>query len=94
MISDNYSYLPIVINKNYPLSRDDLFNKIIENDIFPRKYFYPLITDFSVYKTYVSNTPNASKLANQIMCLPIYPNLSNQTIIKILEIITLLKTLD
>lgn len=93
-ISDNYSYLPIVINKKYPISRDDLFNKIIENNIFPRKYFYPLITDFSVYKTYANYTPNASKLADQIMCLPIYPNLSNQTVIKILEIITLLETLD
>lgn len=87
-ISDNYSYLPIVINKNYPLSRDDLFNKIIENDIFPRKYFYPLITDFKAYKKYKSYTPNSRNLSKCVLCLPIYPNLEEENI---KEIICLIK---
>lgn len=86
-ISDNYSYLPIVINKNYPLSRDDLFNKIIENDIFPRKYFYPLITDFSIYEDFKGNTPRAKELSDSVICIPIYPNIPHEIVLKVLNII-------
>lgn len=86
-ISDNYSYLPIIVNQSYPLSRDALFNKLAENNIISRKYFYPLITDFSVYKKYSNNTENAKNLSESVVCLPIYPSLSYDDIMKIIDII-------
>ena len=76
MEKDNYSYFPIVISAPYPLSRDELFEKLKENNIFARKYFYPLMSDLSVYQQFKSDTPNAKKLSEQVLCLPMYPALS------------------
>ena len=73
---DNYSYFPIVVSKDYPLSRDELFNKLKDHNIFARKYFYPLMTELSVYKKFDSNTPNAKELSEQVLCLPMYPTLT------------------
>ena len=75
MEKDNYSYFPIVISAPYPLSRDELFEKLKENNIFSRKYFYPLMTELSVYQQFKSETPNAKKLSEQVLCLPMYPTL-------------------
>ena len=76
----NYSYFPILVEEDYPLSRDALYQKLRENNIFVRRYFYPLISDFSMYRKFPSaeehNIPIAKKLANQVICLPIYPNLA------------------
>lgn len=85
---DNYSYFPIVISKPYPLSRDELFNKLKEHSIFARKYFYPLMTELNVYKKFDSDTPNAKKLSEQVLCLPMYPTLTieqTQIIFNIIE---------
>lgn len=76
MEKDNYSYFPIVISAPYPLSRDELFEKLKENNIFSRKYFYPLMTELSVYQQFKSETPNAKQLSEQVLCLPMYPALS------------------
>lgn len=84
---DNYSYFPIVISKPYPLSRDELFEKLKENKIFSRKYFYPLMTELSIYKKFSSNTPNAKKLSEQVICLPMYPILKNEEIQHIINVI-------
>jgi len=73
----NYSYFPILIQADYPLSRDELFQKMRDAGIFARRYFYPLISEFPMYRSMPSaaqsNLPVANKAADQVICLPIYP---------------------
>jgi dTDP-4-amino-4,6-dideoxygalactose transaminase len=75
----NYSYFPILVDQPYPLSRDQLYLKLKEQGIFARRYFYPLISDFPMYRGLPSaspdNLPVASAAAAQVICLPIYPAL-------------------
>jgi dTDP-4-amino-4,6-dideoxygalactose transaminase len=75
-----YPYFPIFIDETeYGMSRDDLYDKLKCNNIYGRRYFYPLISDFPAYRGLYSskrdNLPVASKLADQVICLPIYPDL-------------------
>lgn len=89
----NYSYFPILIKSDYPLSRDELCDKLKRNNIFPRKYFYPLISDFPMYRSLSSanknNLPIASQISLEILCLPIYPSLPIENVMEIIEIIAL-----
>lgn len=84
---DNYSYFPIIISEPYSLSRDELFDKLKEHNIFARKYFYPLMTELDVYKKFSSTTPIAKKLSEMVLCLPIYPTLETQEIYRIINVI-------
>lgn len=88
----NYAYFPIRVNTaEYGISRDDLYLKMQEHDIFGRRYFYPLISDFPTYKGMPSakadNLPVATQVAKEIICLPIYPHLEESEIRKICDII-------
>lgn len=75
----NYSYFPILVEAGYRISRDDLYHQLKERAIHPRRYFYPLISDFPMYRGLPSahreNLPVATVAAQQILCLPIYPDL-------------------
>lgn len=88
----NYSYFPILVNKDYPLSRDELYWKFRNNSILARRYFYPLISEFPMYRGLPSATmaylPIALHISRQILCLPIYPDLSKE---KQLEVINIIK---
>jgi len=81
-VKHNYSYFPIFINNDYPMSRDELFRKLKDHNIFGRRYFYPLISEFSMYNKLESAHPNrlpiAFNTASEVICLPIYPELSEQ----------------
>jgi dTDP-4-amino-4,6-dideoxygalactose transaminase len=87
----NYAYFPILVRPDYPLSRDALYQKLQDNGIYARRYFYPLISDFPMYRGMPSaahaNLPVARKMAEQVICLPIYPGLSNEQVDFILELI-------
>jgi dTDP-4-amino-4,6-dideoxygalactose transaminase len=87
----NYSYFPILVKPEYPLSRDELYQKLRDNGIYARRYFYPLISDFPMYRGLPSaapcNLPVAKKAANEVICLPIYPNLNNNDQNHIIETI-------
>ena len=76
----NYAYFPILVGVDYPLSRDGLHQKLKEHGIVTRRYFYPLITDFPMYRGVQSmhrdNLPVATAAAQKVICLPIYPALS------------------
>lgn len=92
----NYAYFPIFVNeKEYGMSRDALYEKMKQNNIYGRRYFYPLISDFSMYKGLESsaknNLPVAHKIANEVICLPIYPDLNISNVIKIIDIIQQMK---
>jgi len=87
-----YPYYPILINaKEYGMSRDDLYYKLQSYDIFGRRYFYPLISDFPTYRSLPSamadNIPIATRVAKEVICLPIYPTLSKEEVGKICDII-------
>jgi dTDP-4-amino-4,6-dideoxygalactose transaminase len=87
----NYSYFPIMVGTEYGMSRDELYTKLRSEGIYGRRYFYPLITDFSMYRSLPSaarsNLPNAAKAASEVICLPIYPTLDEDTQKKIISII-------
>jgi dTDP-4-amino-4,6-dideoxygalactose transaminase len=88
----NYAYFPIMVEENYPLTRDELYFKLRENNIFGRRYFYPLISDFPMYRSIRSaspdNLPVAYKAAQQVICLPIYPGLTVQDQNRIIQLIS------
>ena len=75
----NYSYFPILVDAAYRMSRDDLYQALKDRGIHPRRYFYPLISEFPMYRGLPSatrdNLPAASQAAQQVLCLPIYPDL-------------------
>jgi dTDP-4-amino-4,6-dideoxygalactose transaminase len=87
----NYAYFPVLVQADYPLSRDQLFEKLRASDIYVRRYFYPLISDFPMYQglpsAAQSNLPVASKSANEVICLPIYPDLSNEQLDCVIKLI-------
>jgi dTDP-4-amino-4,6-dideoxygalactose transaminase len=91
-LQPNYPYFPIFIDKEeYGKSRDQLYDFLKTQNIFTRRYFYPLISHLSTYKGLPSalpiNLPIAEKAAQQVLCLPIYPDLGNDTIEYICKII-------
>ena len=91
IIRQNYSYFPIFIDDEYPVSRDELYFKLRDNKIFARRYFYPLISDFPTYRGLSSaqaeNLPVANRVSNEIICLPIYAELAISSVKEISSII-------
>jgi dTDP-4-amino-4,6-dideoxygalactose transaminase len=89
----NHSYFPILIDDDFPLTRDTLYKKLKDHGINGRRYFYPLISDFSMYRGMPSaskeNLPIATNASARVLCLPIYPNLEDAEIEKIIELIRL-----
>lgn len=89
-VKHNYSYFPIVIDENKLFStRDEIYENLKKYNVFTRKYFYPLVTDFECYKgKYEDNhIINAKKVAENILTLPIYGELTESDAIKIVNII-------
>jgi dTDP-4-amino-4,6-dideoxygalactose transaminase len=91
-ITQGYSYFPIFVDEDlYGISRDALYEKLKDNNIFARRYFYPLISDFEPYRDLVSakteNLPVATKAAKQVLCLPIFVELNEDSIIQICSIV-------
>ncbi|MDY7537136.1 DegT/DnrJ/EryC1/StrS family aminotransferase [Undibacterium sp. RTI2.1] len=87
----NYSYFPILVQQDYPLKRDELYQKLRDSGIYARRYFYPLISEFPMYRSIPSalhtNLPVASKAASEVICLPIYPDLNLSQIERIIDLI-------
>ena len=87
----NFSYFPILVRPDYPISRDDLYNKMKATGVHPRRYFYPLITEFNMYRDLPSANPEllpvAKKTADQILCLPIFPDLDGGSIARIIDLL-------
>lgn len=91
-VKHNYSYFPIFVDeKKYGMSRDQLYMKMRDAKVLGRRYFYPLISEFSTYRGLESsspqNLPNAHKMANTVICLPMHHALSQADIQKILDVI-------
>lgn len=87
----NYSYFPIFVDAEYRMSRDDLYIKLREEGIYARRYFYPLISEFPMYRGITSarreNLPVATYASAQVICLPIYPDLPMEIVDKVCSFI-------
>ena len=91
-IAHNYAYFPILIDASrHGKTRDDVYELLKKKNIFSRRYFYPLISDFPTYRGLQSsrkeNLPIASKVSDQVLCLPIYPGIDEKTIDQICNLI-------
>lgn len=91
-VRHNYSYFPIFIDeKKYGISRDSLYEKMKANNVLGRRYFYPLISEFSMYRGLESssseNLPNAHKMANSVICLPMHHELSEEDVERTINLI-------
>lgn len=87
--NNNYAYLPILVTEKCSMNRDEIYNRLRENNIFSRKYFYPLTSEQLCFKNKYKNIelPNAQKLSKQILVLPLYSGIEYETIDRITEII-------
>ena len=91
-VKHNYSYFPIFVDaEKYGMTRDELYFKMKEHDVFGRRYFYPLISTFSTYRGLESAKPellpNAHKMADTVICLPMHHTLGEEDIERILNLI-------
>jgi dTDP-4-amino-4,6-dideoxygalactose transaminase len=91
-VKHNYSYFPVFINaEEYGVTRDELYFKMQEKGIYGRRYFYPLISTFSSYCGLPSaapeNLPVATRIANEVICLPMHHGLSNEDMERVLELV-------
>ena len=88
----NYGYFPILVDEEkYGMSRDALYDKLKANGILGRRYFYPLISTFTPYNTYPSaapsNLPVATKIADQVLCLPMHHALTTEDVERVVKVI-------
>ena len=91
-VRHNYSYFPIFVNaEEYGMTRDELYNRMREQGVFGRRYFYPLISTFSTYKGLPSsapeNLPVATRIANEVICLPMHHGLEEGDVERTIELI-------
>ncbi len=91
-VRHNYSYFPIFIDaEQYGLTRDALYFRMKEQGVLGRRYFFPLISTFSTYRGLPSaapeNLPVATRIANEVICLPLHHQLTEEDVNRILELI-------
>lgn len=91
-VRHNYSYFPIFVDaEKYGMTRDELYFKMKEHNVLGRRYFYPLISTFSTYRGLKSaapaNLPNAHRMADSVICLPMHHALNQENIYRILNCI-------
>ncbi len=87
----NHAYFPVFVQVDFPVTRDGLYGLLREHGVYARRYFYPLITDFPMYRgiasAVASNLPVANKVANQVLCLPLFPDMSEQDLMRVVSVI-------
>ena len=89
-VRHNYGYFPIFVNaEEYGMTRDELYFKMQKAGVYGRRYFYPLISTFSPYRELPSaapeNLPVATKMANEVICLPMHQDLTEKDIERVIE---------
>lgn len=91
-VKHNYSYFPIFVDaEKYGMTRDELYFKMKGQNVLGRRYFYPLISEFTTYRGLPSanpeNLPNAHKMADSVICLPMHHELDKEDVERILNTI-------
>jgi dTDP-4-amino-4,6-dideoxygalactose transaminase len=96
-VAHNHAYFPILVEDDFALARDELYDALKSHDIHPRRYFHPLISEFPMYRGLPSaapdNLPVATSAARRILCLPIYPELASEDVHRIADLIRQCSTL-
>ena len=91
-LKSNYSYFPILVRPDYKMSRDALYDHLKKHNILTRRYFYPLLSNLNMYKNMSGankeTLPVANQIAEQVLCLPIYPDMTPEELSTIIELIT------
>lgn len=92
-VRHSYTYFPIFIDEEiYKIGRDEVYARLKEHNILGRRYFYPLISQFPTCRGLPSsdpeNLPVATKAAQQVLCLPIYPELEDKTVLEICKLLS------
>ena len=95
-VRHNYGYFPIFINAaQYGRTRDEVYFKMRDDGILARRYFYPLISSFSTYRGLPSaapeNLPVATRITNEVICLPIHPELSDEDVDRVIDHLIMLR---
>ena len=87
----NHSYMPVLVNDDFAVSRDDLYHWLRQHGVMARRYFHPLISDFPMYRQLPSaergRLPVAAAASAQVLCLPIYPSLANEDVERIAALV-------
>ncbi|HUF81075.1 MAG TPA: DegT/DnrJ/EryC1/StrS family aminotransferase [Burkholderiales bacterium] len=87
----NFSYFPVLVEEDFPIGRDALYDRLRQNGIHARRYFYPLISEFPMYRALPSAAPGrlpvASAIARKILCLPIYPGLAEDVVERVIRVV-------
>lgn len=86
-VESNYAYFPILVEDDYGLTRDELFELLYDNNICARKYFYPANNDLMPYSGYRGKTPIARQISEKVLTLPLYPGLNLKIVEQICKII-------
>lgn len=87
-VQSNYAYFPVVFEEEFGKTRDEVMEELAKHNIFTRKYFYPLTTDFECYPQYDgSTTPIAKHISNSVLTLPLFADLSIEKVNEICDII-------
>ena len=88
-IQKNYAYFPIVVSEDYSMTRDELYEKLKENNIFSRKYFYPITSDQACFRNKYKKCEleSARWLSKHILVLPFYEKIELESIDHIIEIV-------
>lgn len=91
-VEHGYSYFPILVDSNkHGKTRNELYDDLKRHNIYGRRYFYPLISQFPTYRGLASsrtdNLPVATQIAEQVICLPIYPDLDEIDILRTVSVI-------
>lgn len=91
-VHHNYAYFPVLIDANvFGKNRDEVYNMLKQSNIYSRRYFYPLISEFPTYKglpsSTVENLPESNRIAKEVLCLPIYPDLQINDVVGICKLL-------
>lgn len=89
--TENFAYFPVLLDDDYPVSRDDLYTRFRAAGIYCRRYFYPLISEHSMYRQLASAAPAglpvATDASRRILCLPMHANLTPAQVARVVEIL-------
>lgn len=91
-VKHNYSYFPIFVDaEKYGMTRDELYFKMKESQVLGRRYFYPLISEFSTYRgldsAHPDNLPKAHRMADTVICLPMHHELGEEELERVIQLI-------
>lgn len=87
----NYGYFPLLVENNYPLTRDQLFEALRDAEVYSRCYFYPLTSEFPMYTDLPSssqlNLSVATRLSRKVICLPIFSDITEDQLFRVINVI-------